>query len=102
MSATLLEADVVTAERAPKPLTEGRQSAGILIALWAFVVLPFLAVLVAVPVAWGWGLTWLDVVLGLAMYLIGGFGSGVGFHRYLTHSSFKAKRAPRIVLTHAR
>jgi len=99
MSATLLDADAATAERAPKPLTEGRQSAGILIALWAFVVLPFLAVLVAVPVAWGWGLTWLDVVLGLAMYLIGGFGIGVGFHRYLTHSSFKAKRALRIVLT---
>jgi stearoyl-CoA desaturase (delta-9 desaturase) len=92
MSATLVD-------RAPKPLTEGKQSLGILIALWAFVVLPFLAVLLAVPVAWGWGLSWLDVVLGLAMYVIGGFGIGAGFHRYLTHGSFKANRGLRIALT---
>jgi stearoyl-CoA desaturase (delta-9 desaturase) len=105
MSATLLDgdvanaADVANAERAPKPLTEGKQSVGILIALWAFVVLPFAAVLVAAPVAWGWGLSWLDVGLGLVMYVIGGFGIGAGFHRYLTHGSFKATRALRIVLT---
>ena len=96
MSATLLDADVAAA---PKPLTEGRQTVGVLIALWAFVVIPFIAVLVAVPVAWGWGLTWLDLGLGLVMYLIGGFGIGAGFHRYLTHGSFKANRALRIVLT---
>jgi stearoyl-CoA desaturase (delta-9 desaturase) len=42
-------------ERSPKPLTEGTQSTGILIALWAFVVLPFVALLVAVPVALGLG-----------------------------------------------
>jgi stearoyl-CoA desaturase (delta-9 desaturase) len=97
MPATLLDAPVDTT--VPKPLTEGRQSAGILIALWAFVVLPFAALLVAVPVAWGWGLNWLDVVLGGAMYVIGGFGIGTGFHRYLTHGSFKAKRGLRIALT---
>ena len=32
----------------PKPLTEGKQSTGVLIALWGFVVLPFLAVLAAI------------------------------------------------------
>ena len=46
-----------TAEAAPtagpKPLTEGPQSRGILIALYGFVVIPFLAVLAAVPIAWG-------------------------------------------------
>jgi stearoyl-CoA desaturase (delta-9 desaturase) len=82
-----------------KPLTEGKQGPGILVALWAFVVIPFLAVLAAIPVAWGWGLTWLDVVLALAMYVIGGFGIGVGFHRYLTHGSFKATRWLRVALT---
>ena len=44
-----------TAEAAPtagpKPLTEGPQSRGILIALYGFVVIPFLAVLAAVPIA---------------------------------------------------
>jgi stearoyl-CoA desaturase (delta-9 desaturase) len=70
-----------------------------MIALWAFVVIPFVAIVAAVPVAWGWGLSWLDVVLGLVMYVIGGFGIGVGFHRYLTHGSFKAVRPLRIGLT---
>ncbi|WP_238008003.1 acyl-CoA desaturase [Dactylosporangium sp. AC04546] len=88
-----------TPERAPKPLTEGKQSVGILIALWGFVVLPFVALLAAVPVAWGWGLSWLDVVLGVVFYVIGGLGIGTGFHRYLTHGSFKANRGLRIALT---
>src|SRR5262245_36279700 len=82
-----------------KPLTVGKQGLGVLIALWAFVVIPFVALLAAVPVAWGWGLTWLDVALALAMYVIGGFGIGVGFHRYLTHGSFRAARWLRVVLT---
>jgi stearoyl-CoA desaturase (Delta-9 desaturase) len=81
-----------------KPLTAGKQPRGILIALWAFVLIPFIAVLAAAPVAWGWGLTWLDVVMGLVFYCVGGAGIGTGFHRYLTHGSFKAKRWLRIVL----
>ena len=32
------------------------------------------------------------------LLLIGGFGIGVGFHRHLTHGSFKAKRPLRIAL----
>ena len=83
---------------APKPLTTGRQSIGILIALWAFVTIPFAALIAAVPVMWGWGLHWVDVILFLVFYVIGGFGIGVGFHRYFTHGSFKAKRWLRIVL----
>jgi stearoyl-CoA desaturase (delta-9 desaturase) len=98
MSTSVL-APAPPAPPAGKPLTEGKQPVGILIALWAFVVIPFVAVIAAVPVAWGWGLSWLDVGLGLTMYVIGGFGIGTGFHRYLTHGAFKAKRWLRIVLT---
>jgi stearoyl-CoA desaturase (delta-9 desaturase) len=82
----------------PKPLTEGKQSTGILIALWAFVVIPFLALITAVPVAWGGFLTWTDVVIGLVFYVFAGVGITVGFHRYLTHGSFKAKRWLRVLL----
>jgi stearoyl-CoA desaturase (delta-9 desaturase) len=99
MSAPALERTATATSLGPKPLTEGKQSVGILIALWAFMILPFVAVVVAVPVAWGWGLSWLDVVMGGVMYVIGGVGIGVGFHRHLTHSSFKAKRPLRIALT---
>src|SRR6266540_2727431 len=100
MSTTVLDAatDTINGPAGAKPLTEGKQSPGMLIALWAFVIIPFAAVIAAVPVAWGWGLTWLDVVMAVTMYMIGGFGIGTGFHRYLTHGSFKAKRWLRITL----
>src|SRR2546429_480826 len=82
----------------PKPLTDGKQSTGILIALWAFVVIPFIALIAAVPVAWGGWLGWTDVIIAVIMYYIAGLGVTVGFHRYLTHGSFKAKRWVRVML----
>jgi stearoyl-CoA desaturase (Delta-9 desaturase) len=81
-----------------KPLTQGKQPTGIEIALWAFVVIPFLALIVAVPVAWGGWLGWSDVVIGAVMYLVSGLGITIGFHRYLTHGSFKAKRWLRVTV----
>src|SRR5689334_15542033 len=85
--------------RGPKPLTEGDQSTGVMIALWAFVVIPFLALIAAVPVAWGGWLSWTDVAISVICYVVSGLGVTVGFHRYLTHGSFKAARWLRIVLT---
>jgi stearoyl-CoA desaturase (delta-9 desaturase) len=86
-------------ERTGKPLTSGKQRRSMIIALWAFVLIPFAAVLAAVPVAWGWGMSWLDVAMALVFYCVGGIGIGTGFHRHLTHGSFKAKRWLRIALT---
>jgi stearoyl-CoA desaturase (Delta-9 desaturase) len=83
---------------APKPLTTGKQPVNVLIALWLFVTIPFAAVLAAIPAMWGWGLSWVDAVLFLVFYLIGGFGIGAGFHRHLTHGSFKAKRWLHVAL----
>jgi len=68
------------------------------ILLAAFVVIPFLAVLAAVPVAWGWGLNWHDVIIFAVFYVISGLGVTVGYHRYFTHSSFKANKPLRIAL----
>lgn len=98
MSTALLEPPKAGAPRGPKPLTDGTQSTGVLIALWSFVVIPFLALLAAVPVAWGGWLSWTDVVIGAVWYLVAGLGITVGFHRYFTHGSFKAKRWLRISL----
>ena len=83
---------------APKPLTTGKQPTGIIIALWSFVTIPFVALIAAVPVAWGWGLNWIDVVMFLFFYVVAGIGIGTGFHRYLTHGSFKATRWLRVTL----
>jgi stearoyl-CoA desaturase (delta-9 desaturase) len=90
--------DQPAAPGGPKPLTEGKQSTGILIALWVFVVVPFLALIAAVPMAWGGFLGWSDVIIALVMYTVSGMGITIGFHRYLTHGSFKARRWLRVVL----
>jgi len=63
-----------------------------------FVAVPLLALVAAVPIAWGWGLGWHDVVLALVFYVISGLGISAGYHRYFTHLSFKAKRPLRIAL----
>jgi len=68
------------------------------IALFAFIAIPFLALVSAVPYAWGWGLGWHDVVIALVAYAVAGHGITVGFHRYFTHGSFNAGRGLRIAL----
>ncbi|MBT8227140.1 MAG: acyl-CoA desaturase [Dactylosporangium sp.] len=89
---------VTTARRGPKPLTVGTQGAGTLLALWAFVTIPFAALIAAVPIAWGWGVGALDLTIAVVMYTVGAAGIGTGFHRYFTHGAFKAKRWLRVLL----
>jgi len=68
------------------------------IALALFIAVPFAALIAAVPVLWGWGLNWRDVLIALAMYLITGHGVTVGFHRLFTHQAFHAKRWVQVAL----
>jgi stearoyl-CoA desaturase (Delta-9 desaturase) len=75
-----------------------RQSTPGAIAMWIFVVLPFGALLAAIPVAWGSAISILDLSMAVIAYIISGFGVTIGFHRYLTHGSFRAHRALRILL----
>src|SRR5262245_59227133 len=63
-----------------------------------FVAVPMLALVAAIPLAWGWGLGWHDVIIALVFYYISGLGIAMGFHRYFTHLSFKAKPGMRIAL----
>jgi stearoyl-CoA desaturase (delta-9 desaturase) len=81
-----------------KPILEGRRGVAPQIAVYVFVVVPLLALIAAIPFAWGWGLGWTDVVLAAVFYVISGLGITVGYHRYFTHGSFKAKRPLRIAL----
>jgi len=89
----------VTRTRAPRPDVEPEPSSRLdrfLVGL--FVAVPLLAVLAAVPLAWGWGLGWHDIVIGFVFYVIAGFGVTMGFHRHFTHCSFKAAKPLRAAL----
>jgi stearoyl-CoA desaturase (delta-9 desaturase) len=63
-----------------------------------FVAVPMLALVAAIPLAWGWGLGWHDVILAIAFYYISGLGISMGFHRYFTHGSYKAVTGLRVAL----
>jgi stearoyl-CoA desaturase (Delta-9 desaturase) len=79
------------------PGTRGRARAE-QVALAAFIVVPLLAVMAAIPLLWGYGIGWTDVAIAAVMYAVTGHGITVGFHRYLPHGSFRAKRPLRIAL----
>jgi len=99
MTSAVLDKQSPVTQSGPKPLTEGKQPIGILIGLWTFVVVPFVALIAAVPIASAGGeLTWTYVGIGAFFYIVSGLGITVGFHRYFTHGSFKAKRGLRIAL----
>ncbi|TAK68439.1 MAG: acyl-CoA desaturase [Actinomycetota bacterium] len=74
------------------------QSVSERILVGVFIGVPLLALVLAVPFAWGWGIGWSDVALFAVFYLIAGLGITVGFHRYFTHGSFRANRGLRIAL----
>jgi stearoyl-CoA desaturase (delta-9 desaturase) len=62
------------------------------VALASFIAIPFAALVLAIPVLWGRGLGWPDVVIAIGMYVFTGHGITVGFHRFVTHKAFRAKR----------
>ena len=82
-----------TEDTEPSYLSRGER-----MTLAAFVVIPFVALLAAVPLAWGGWLGWSDVVITVVMYTITGLGITAGFHRLFTHKAFKPNRAVKIGL----
>lgn len=61
------------------------------------VFLPFVGIIVAIWGFWGWGFTWVELVLMAAMYLATGFGITIGYHRLFTHRSFETFRIVQFV-----
>ncbi|MDP3893038.1 MAG: acyl-CoA desaturase [Nocardioides sp.] len=62
------------------------------VTLALFIGVPFVALIAAVPVAWGGWLGWSDVAIAVFMYFFTGHGITVGYHRLFTHKSFKPNR----------
>jgi stearoyl-CoA desaturase (delta-9 desaturase) len=68
------------------------------IATGTITVLPFIALGVVGWQLWNDLLHWSDVFVFVIMYMLTGLGVTVGFHRYLTHRSFKTGKTVRAVL----
>jgi stearoyl-CoA desaturase (Delta-9 desaturase) len=91
--------DGVARTRAPRPDIAPEPDSSLdrfLVAV--FVAVPLLAVLAAIPLAWGWGLGWHDIVIAFVFYVVTGMGITMGFHRHFTHSSFKAAKPLHVSL----
>ncbi|MGD0198351.1 MAG: acyl-CoA desaturase [Solirubrobacteraceae bacterium] len=60
--------------------------------------LPVAALGVGIWLAWAHALYWQDAVIFFACYVPSGLGITVGYHRLLTHRSFRAPRTVRAIL----
>jgi len=80
------------------PLVEGRKSVLEQSLVIAFMIIPVVALVAAVTLTWGWGITLVDVVIATIAYFGTGLGVTVGFHRHFTHKSFKATRPLKVAL----
>jgi stearoyl-CoA desaturase (Delta-9 desaturase) len=93
-----LDKQARTPTNGPKPVISGRRQGWAQLAVYLFVAVPMIGLVAAIPFAWGWGLSWVDVVLAVAFFYLSGLGVTIGYHRHFTHSSFKANRWLRITL----
>jgi len=82
----------------PAPITDGQRTMLQHVLVYAFVILPMIALVAAIPLVWGWGVQWHDLGMMAALYVVGCLGITVGFHRHFTHKSFKASTWLRVVL----
>ncbi|MHA6801151.1 acyl-CoA desaturase [Bounagaea algeriensis] len=97
-SAASADSETSNGRSGRKPLVAGTRNWVSQLSVYIFVLVPLIALITAIPFAWGWGLGWADVGLAAAFYVITGLGVTVGFHRHFTHGSFKAKRPVRALL----
>ena len=99
MTSTLLPQDAPETDGLERATRGGdTQSVRERVALGLFIMVPFLAVIAAIPVAWGGWLGWSDVVIFVLMYGVTLHGITVGYHRLFTHKSFKPNRVVKNVL----
>src|SRR5674476_1274295 len=64
----------------------------------AIVAGPAIALAIVIPWLWGHAVNLSDIVMGLVLYVLTGFGITIGFHRLFTHSGFGPCRTLKIAL----
>ena len=80
------------------PVDEDFTTATMRVLLALFIIVPLLAVIVAIPIAWGGFVGWSDLFLIAFFWALTAGGITVGFHRYFTHGSFKTNRFMKYAL----
>jgi stearoyl-CoA desaturase (delta-9 desaturase) len=83
---------------AESPADENYVSNAMRITIAVFILIPLIAVIAAIPVAWGGFLGWSDIFLVVLFWAITAAGITVGFHRFFTHGSFKTNRFMKYAL----
>lgn len=64
----------------------------------AAIIIPFIGLLAAIVLTWGWGVGWMELVALVGMYFVTAGGVTVGFHRYFTHKSYSTSRPMQFIL----
>ncbi|MDN5857542.1 MAG: acyl-CoA desaturase [Pseudonocardia sp.] len=80
------------------PVVSGRRSTTQHMIIYLFVAVPMIALVAAIPLVWGWGVGWHDLLLLVVFYVPAVLGVTVGFHRHFTHKSFKARTWLRVAM----
>ena len=62
------------------------------------VTVPFLGTVLAIALLWQQAIRWSDLVLLVTMYTLNAFGLTIGYHRMLTHRSFRPHPAVKAIL----
>lgn len=85
-------------DKGPKSILDGKRHTPSQLGVYFFLLVPTLMLVAAIPFAWGWGLSWVDIGIAIVFFYISGLGVTIGYHRHFTHGSFKAKRWMRMLL----
>ena len=83
-------------DRVPESTGATSMRIGVTVAL---VLGPFLGLLIAAWLAFGRAFTLTDLALAACFYLVTGLGVTLGYHRGVTHGSFRTKRPLTLMLT---
>ncbi|MFL5696006.1 MAG: acyl-CoA desaturase [Ktedonobacteraceae bacterium] len=62
------------------------------------VTVPFLGTVLAIALLWQQAIQWSDLALLVTMYTLNAFGLTIGYHRMLTHRSFRPHPAVKAIL----
>lgn len=73
-------------------------SRGVRITTFILVIVPFIGLVAAMVMLWGWGFHWVELALLGVMYVLTVLGITVGYHRHFTHRAFETNRVVQCIL----